>query len=69
MIQVNERHLGLEKRVRYREVKRDVFVCVESGYLFGRSQVVQVRAGFSDLDGKAKQTPHRKALKRKGASL
>lgn len=63
MIQVNERHLGLEKRVRYREAKRDVFVCVESGYLFGRSKVVQVRSGFS------KQRPHRKALKRKGASL
>lgn len=59
----------MEKRVRYREAKRDVFVCAESGYLFGRCKVVQVRSGFSDLDGKAKQRRHRKALKRKGTSL
>lgn len=36
-----------------------------SGYLFGPCKVVQIRSGFSDLDGKAEQRAGMKALKRK----
>lgn len=38
---------------------------MESGYLFGTCKAVQVRSGFSDLDGKAEQRAGMKALKRK----
>lgn len=40
-----------------------VFVCVESGYLFGTFKEVQVRLGFPDVVGKA----HLGVLKRKVA--
>lgn len=54
--EINVRRLGSEERGRCREVKRDVSVCVESGWLFGASKAaVQVRSGVPDPDGKVKQ--------------
>lgn len=44
---------------------KGVSVCMESGCLSGTCKAVQVRSGFSDLDGKAEQRAGMKALKRK----